>query len=100
MIPSSVITLTIRNGETVCAPPRPDLIASSGLIGTRMGIVSTAVIFTAAPLPRQHRHRVLKPEPQEETVQPQDHADKQQPPQPPILPSGIAGLLLRRQGGV
>jgi len=34
-------------GEASCTPPRPERIASSGLIGTRTGIVSTAVIFTA-----------------------------------------------------
>jgi hypothetical protein len=41
-----VCTFTNKNGEVSCVPPRPDLIASSGLMGTRTGIVSIDVIFT------------------------------------------------------
>ena len=43
--PPSVCTFTIRNGDTECDPPRPLLMASSGLIGTRTGTVSRRVIF-------------------------------------------------------
>src|SRR5262245_53266295 len=48
--PSSEWTFTSRNGETECDPPRPLLIASSGLIGTRTGIVSMRLIFMVGPL--------------------------------------------------
>src|SRR5207248_2531941 len=44
--PASVWTFTRRNGETVCAPPRPLRMANSRLSGTLMGIVSRRVIFT------------------------------------------------------
>src|SRR5688572_9528083 len=43
--PASVWTFTSRNGETTCEPPRPLRIASSGLIGTRMEMVSMWVIL-------------------------------------------------------
>src|SRR5260370_33569704 len=43
--PSSVWTFTNKKGETVCAPPRPLRIASSGFKGTRMGMASIRVIF-------------------------------------------------------
>src|SRR5215207_8752167 len=38
----------MRNGDVACTPPRPDLMARCGLIGTRTGIVSMRVIFTSA----------------------------------------------------
>src|SRR3954469_2289430 len=73
--PSSVSIRTSRNGDVVCVPPRPDLIASHGLIGTRTGMVSTRAIFIGRS-PRKHLHRVLEPEPQEERVDRQDDPDE------------------------
>src|SRR5689334_16471697 len=82
--PSSVCTFTSRKGEVTCDPPRPDLIASAGLIGTRTGIVSIDVMITRPRLsprrsPRQHLHRVLETEPEEEPVDRQHGRDEQQP---------------------
>src|SRR5262245_26813499 len=44
-MPSSVRIVTSKNGDTECDKPRPPRIASAGLMGTRTGIVSIAVIF-------------------------------------------------------
>ena len=41
-----------ETAKSTCDPPRPLRIASSGLIGTRTGIVSIDVIFMLIPLPR------------------------------------------------
>src|SRR6476660_423751 len=53
--PLSAWTLTNKNGETECEPPRPLRIASSGLMGTRIGIVSSWLIFIFHTEARRHR---------------------------------------------
>src|SRR5438094_789933 len=99
--PASVCNLTSKNGEVSCVPPRPDLIANSGLIGTRTGIVSTDVIFTRGlPLAMPHVHRVLKAIPEEESVNPQRDRDEQEPPEAIVLPAAVAPPLLLGQRGV
>src|SRR5438094_560833 len=74
--------------------------ASAGLIGTEIGMVSTRVIFMSRArwkLPRQHPHRMLEAEPQEKAVNRPDDAHEDQPPDAEILPSMIAALLVLRQ---
>src|SRR5438876_808159 len=95
-----------RKGDIVCDPPRPLLIASAGLIGTLMGIVSMSVIFTlvvpSSPTwpAAKHRHGMLKTEPEEPGVNRQYDPDEQAPPDPEILYAVIAAPLLFGQPGI
>src|SRR5437763_81895 len=86
--PSFACIFTSRNGETECDPPRPLLMANSGLIGTRTGMVSMRLIFMRLPknLPNgPWGCRVLKPPPEKEAVDRQDDQHEAQPPDAEIF---------------
>src|SRR5262245_28196073 len=72
----------MRNGDTECEPPRPLLIARSGLIGTQIGMVSMREIFIwLSVLPNGLRRRwMLKAPPEEETVDRENGKDEAEPP--------------------
>src|SRR6188474_3086514 len=101
--PSSVWIFTNRKGETECDPPRPLLMASSGLIGTRIGMVSMRVIFMLSPqnLPdRNGRSRMLKAPPEKEAVDRQNDQHEPEPPDAKILEARIALTQLWRQARI